>query len=303
MLTGVLNFADSLPPYPDVVRCLLPLVRQMAPREEIERVMRLDPAIAARTLAYACAGGHGTAQAVRSLHDAVASLGYRQLIHLIIRVCSLSARPTSREHEDDWYEELWRHSVATALMAEMIARRLGCGDGSVVYSAALLHDIGRMLLQIHVRTYRETVATLLRDRPQGLLDAERQVLGLDHQQLGAIVARRWHFPLEVVMAIGCHHHPSRVLKHRETVALVYMANCMARTASIGCGTEGLWQAGEDPVFAEYGVSELMVTRFMNDLRDAMERTLKGLAATEEWCQPPPPLRPADVGMALWLKSL
>jgi putative nucleotidyltransferase with HDIG domain len=101
-------------------------------------------------------------------------------------------------------EELWRHSVAVAVSASVVADEAGQAK-AVAFTAGLLHDIGKLVL---ASAERELYARLIqRAKDQGLVLSalERSALGTDHAELGGELMRRWNLPPDVVAAVRHHH--------------------------------------------------------------------------------------------------
>jgi putative nucleotidyltransferase with HDIG domain len=274
----VIESAEKLPPFPEVVRKVMPLIQQMAPVKDIEDVIRYDQAITAKVLALSQSAYYARGRSVSCLRDAIVSLGQRQLIQVILAACSAQYFSSKGTGYDLKAGELWQHSVGTALMAEKVATRIGFDNILTVYTAGLLHDIGKTVLNLYVKTYFDLIISMLRSHKARFLDAEREVLGIDHQQLGAIIARHWRFPPEVIMAIGHHHCPQQVTEHREVVAITYVANRMVAGMGIGCGVDGFWQPNQDEVFVELGITTRMVDQLMADTLEDIEEAKQFLAA-------------------------
>jgi len=268
----IMKAAERLPPFPTVIWEVTSLLRRMAPAREIEAVIRYDQAIAAKVLTMSCSAYYARRHAISSLRDAIVALGDQQLIQVVMIAC------VARYFESDLsgYEvregELWRHAVATALLAETAARRLGKKKVSTIYTAALLHDIGKVVLSFYVKTYLDAILTQMKRRGRGFLDAERETLGVDHQQLGEMIARRWSFPPEIVAGIGCHHHPNAAGSHQEVAAAVYAANRTATAMDVGCGEESLVQSGpeEDEMVKPLGMKPATVGRFWAEMVSLMD---------------------------------
>jgi putative nucleotidyltransferase with HDIG domain len=266
----LLASAEKLPPFPDVIGKLMPLIQNMAPVNQIEAVIKYDQAITARVLALSQSPHYARRQSIRSLRDAILCLGQRQLIQVVTIACSARYFKGDGSGYDLREGELWEHSVAVALMAELVVQRTGHQDSFTVYTAALLHDIGKTLLNLYVKDYFDAILPLIQKDKMRFVNAERQVFGIDHQQLGAMIARRWHFPSEVVTAIRYHHHPREAKENRDVAAAVYVANRMVSGIGIGCGLDAFLQPNQDEVFVELGITTRMVEKFMADLVDAME---------------------------------
>ena len=272
VLEKVLASAERLPPFPNVIGKLMPLIEKMAPVNEIEAVIKYDQVITARVLALSQSPYYARRQSVHSLRDAIICLGQRQLIQVITIACSARYFRGDGSGYDLREGELWQHSVAVALMAEMVAQRTGLRDIFTVYTAALLHDIGKTLLNLHVSNYFDTILPLIQKQKMRFVDAERQVFGIDHQELGATIAQRWRFPSEVVTSIGYHHYPKEAKENRDLAATVYVANRMVSGMGIGCGVDGFLQPNQDEVFMELGITTRMVEQFMANLFEALEET-------------------------------
>jgi putative nucleotidyltransferase with HDIG domain len=279
ILEDVLASARKLPPFPDVVGKLLPLIQKMAPLNEIEAVIKYDQAITAKVLALSQSPYYARLHPIRSLRDAMLWLGQRQLIQVITVACSARYFKGDGSGYDLREGELWQHSVGVALMAEMVAQRTGLQDIFTVYTAALLHDIGKTLLNLHVNNYFDVILPLIQKEKIRFVDAERLLFGIDHQELGATIARRWRFPAEVVAAIGYHHYPREAKKNRDVAATVYVANRMVSAMGIGCGVDGFLQPNQDEVFVELGITPRMVEQFMANLLEALEETKTFLTQT------------------------
>jgi len=104
------------------------------------------------------------------------------------------------------------------------------------------------------------------------------VLGIDHQQLGVLIARRWALPAEVLVAIRYHHNPLKAKEHQGLAALIYVANRMVSALGIGCGVDGLMQPNEDEVFVKLGITSRMVEKFLMELLVAFREAKEFLAA-------------------------
>ena len=277
VLDQVLASAQKLPPFPEIVGKVLPLIQRMAPVNEIEAVIKYDQAITAKVLALSQSPYYARRQPIHSLRDAIVILGQKQLIQVITIACSARYFRGDGSGYDLREGELWQHSVAVALMAEIVAQRTGQQDLFAIYTAALLHDIGKTLLSLHVKDYYDVILPLVHKEKLRFVEAERRVLGIDHQELGATIARRWRFPPGVTTAIGFHHYPNEAKDFREVAATVYVANRMVSAMGIGCGLDGFLQPNQDDVFLELGLTSRMVEQFMATLHDALEETKAFLA--------------------------
>lgn len=277
LVKEILQAAEKLPPFPDVVWKVVPLVQKMAPVHEIEEVIKYDPIITAKVLSLSQSPQFARKQGVTSLKDAIIALGDQQLIMVIMAACSSRYYGNDTSGYDLAEGELWEHAVATALMTEIVARHLGRGKILTAYTAALLHDIGKTVLNFYVKSYFDSILCLVQEKKMSFLEAERHTVGVDHQELGAQIARNWHLPNEVVTAIRYHHRPMDAKEDNDLVGLIYVANRMVSAMGIGCGVDGFLQPNQDEVFVEMGITSQMVEKFLADLIEAFQKTKQFLS--------------------------
>ncbi|MFP5213365.1 MAG: HDOD domain-containing protein [Acidobacteriota bacterium] len=278
-LKEVLEAAEKLPPFPDVMWKVMPLIRNMAPVNEIEAVIRFDPIITAKVLAFSQSPTFNRKHSIGSLRDAIIFLGQQNLIQVIVAACA--SRYFANEPVPGYdlrAGEMWEHSVATALMTEIVGRHIGRTDLLTAYTAGLLHDIGKTVLNLYVHAYFDSIFAMVREKKMRFLEAEREVLGVDHQQLGTMIARKWNLPAEVVAAIGHHHSPADAVEHGAVAALVYVADRMVTAMGIGCGVDSFLQPNQDEVFSQMGLTPRMIDSFLADLVIRLKDTKQFLSS-------------------------
>lgn len=276
-LKEILGAAEKLPPFPDIIWRVTPLIRRMAPVGQIEEVIKYDQAITARILALSQSSQYSR-RGSGTLREAITALGDDQLLEVIITACASRYFTGNASGYDLREGELWEHAVSVGLLAEIVARRLGWKNTLTAYTAGLLHDIGKTVLNYHVKTYFNDILALVRDDKKSFLEAERAVLGIDHQQLGGIIAKNWRFPNDITTAIEFHHRPSEATDHQPIASLIYVVNRMVSALGIGCGVDGFLQPNQDQAFLQLNITSRMVEEFLIDLVEAQERTKQFLFA-------------------------
>jgi putative nucleotidyltransferase with HDIG domain len=205
---------------PVVAQLISTLGREDVGVHEVETIIRRDPVIAARIVSAANSAAYAGRMPTTSIHGALMRLGFVRVRRLAVLVSLYNAIAPGRQMQ----EAFWRHSLAVAHGADLLACRAAPSvSPDVVFLAGLLHDIGRLVLARH---YPLALAALRREVGQyGTLDeAEREVLGLDHAEIGARLAQHWAFPAPIVKTIWFHHRPSLApAEHRDTASIVSIA--------------------------------------------------------------------------------
>ncbi|MFM9958267.1 MAG: HDOD domain-containing protein [Phycisphaerales bacterium] len=255
----ILGRIDALPTLsPVAVRVLQLSSDSRAGLDELTRLIGSDPALTAKVLALTRRSDLGIARGITSIDRVVILLGLDTL-----RAALLSAelyemfKPggtgdaahaadshdnPSAEDRDACFDAsgFWRHSIAVACAAELIAEKFrgalpGVQPGEA-YLCGLLHDLGKPALERTLpRTYARVVA-LSQDGRAALAEVEKRVMGVDHLTAGKRLAERWGLPHAVVDTMWLHAKPFDALPdlpHRTMIALVGVADAFCRSRHIG----------------------------------------------------------------------
>ena len=209
-LDSLVRDAHQLDPLPATVLRLLDLLSTDDwSIEAVVETASLDAALTARILRVANSAANSSAAPVTTLEESTMRLGATAIVKLatgsaVRRYMTASNSPGTDQGEAD----LWRHSVATALAADLLSDISPVKIPREAFTVALINDIGRIVLS---RYLDENVLSFLNravvEGNQNPLEAEREILGVDHAELGALIAERWELPALIVDSIRFHHTP------------------------------------------------------------------------------------------------
>ena len=223
----------DLPPMPAVVIKIQQLLFDPnSTAQQIADFIETDQAIAAKVLKMANSTYYGMSGKVSSVHHAAVILGFKALGEL----CTIAAFSDFMGNKLPGYgyhsDELWKHSLAVAGAAKLIAEKL---DLQIVHEAlttGLIHDIGKLILDPYVLEQRETFDAFMQDGNQTFLEAEKHILGFDHAEIAADICNHWKFPESLTQAIRYHHCPSR--SHGNQMAFIlHLADYIAVLSGSG----------------------------------------------------------------------
>lgn len=237
----VLDRLDRLPTLPSTfVRLLAVLGDDQSSAADVSRIIEGDPALTADVLRLVRRAEVGGTRGAATVAKAVALLGFRAVRNAALTCQFFAAFRTGSEDPQTGtrVRELWRHCIAVACAAELIAERCGDdADAGVAFVAGLLHDVGKIAI---AACFPKSFARILdvADREPGCVcDHEQRVLGLDHTGVGRRLASRWGLEDEIVNAIWLHHQRPDLLpagvSAPQYVRIVHLADGLVRTASIG----------------------------------------------------------------------
>ncbi|NMA86488.1 MAG: HDOD domain-containing protein, partial [Tissierellia bacterium] len=134
---------------------------------------------------------------------------------------------------------LWTQSQTCAIVSRYIAKDIHYPRPETAYIAGLLRDIGKTILNFYVEQEYNAIVNKVEYGHMSFLDAEEEILGFNHAQVGEKIATKWNFPEELVEAIGLHHSPEKSTIDPELVSIVHIADAITMMIGISIGADGL----------------------------------------------------------------
>ena len=250
ILDKILKSIDHIPAFPITILKVNEMLRNDDYSvADMVNLIKYDQAMAANIMKMGNSAYFGSRQKICTLRDAVVYLGRSNLIR-IVQTAGVSRyfKQKGRGYVEK-ANELWEHSVAVAIMSQILSRKVQKCEDEKLYLAALLHDVGKMVMGEFVNESFETIARLVAEGGYSFLEAEEAVIGINHAELGGKIAERWNFPEEIVVALTYHHRPDLIEKNDNIIMwLVYLADQVCILTGFTGGFDGL---------AHRGVSEVM----------------------------------------------
>jgi putative nucleotidyltransferase with HDIG domain len=271
----LLKKMGALPPLPGTAVKLIGLLND--PRSSVQdmvEVIKYDQAVTGQVLRLCNSAFFGLPRAVTSLHDAMSALGMVKVLQVVMAVHTNTMLYRKQIGYGLERGMLWKHSVAVALAASEIGQRVDEGKVNLLFTAALLHDIGKVVLNEYVAAdFLEIVRRVNMERIS-FVEAENRVLGYSHAEIGGKVAEMWRLPEPIVRCVRHHHDPDGLGSPDELVDVVYLANCLCRFLGIGIGEESSTAGADEAVLRRRGFEP-------GDMEEIGARTLAGLKRVEE----------------------
>jgi putative nucleotidyltransferase with HDIG domain len=267
----ILASAAALKPFPRVAqRALALLADPLVSATKLVEVIQLDAALTVAVLKAANSAALARTRQVVDLKQALSLLGnarFRELVFASAAVPFLSSEQAGYHLSAG---ELWRHGVATALLAQQLAKDAGLENvSSTLFTAGLLHDLGKSVLSQYVAEGARDIMALVEGEGRSFIEAEREVLGMHHAELGAQLAERWNFAPELVELIRYHHEPERQPDSRPLAAL-HLANALTQLVGVSTGIDGLVQRGHDASARLLGLTRKQVEAAFAELPQGLE---------------------------------
>jgi putative nucleotidyltransferase with HDIG domain len=237
-LNVILAIIDSFPSMPGAGARMLALLQEQDTKvSEIEEILRYDPGLTANVLKLANSAYFGVPSKIGSLKQAVTLLGMKRLTQLVVASCVSALMDKSVAGYDLPAGDLWRHSVAVSIACETMVKDQKRNNHIDVFTPALLHDIGKLVLGSFVSEELEAIQQIA-GKGIPFVVAENMVLGTDHAEIGARILKRWNLPAEVINAVRWHHDPNSADACDFQMDVVYLANLLCQTSETTVAAEG-----------------------------------------------------------------
>lgn len=195
---------------------------------DIGKLISRDQVLTAKVLKLANSAFFGFSRKVGSLTQALVLLGFDVVKGLILTSSVFDLMKNKGE-------DLWRHSMGVATAATIIAVQADMPDAEEASLAGLLHDLGKVVIRVHMPDDSASINELVEVEGLALRDAEREVLGFNHTQVGQWLAESWKLPDELAEPIHWHHKPEGSRKAPQMTAAVHLADCLVRGFGYGDG--------------------------------------------------------------------
>ena len=193
---------------------------------EVAGIIQKDVAMSAKILQLVNSGFFGLAQTVTNLDNAVAYLGLNTIADLALASEVFTVFTPDTYIPSSLCERIQFHARRAALIAGTLPLEATLRESAIL--GALLHDIGALALAKKMPNQFASVLALMNERGCAQFQAEEEILGISHAEIGAYLLGLWGINSVVVEAIAHHHRPTRVLHHGlDTSASVYLATLLS----------------------------------------------------------------------------
>jgi len=234
-LQKMLATIEDLPSIPETLMEILKVLDDPhSGAMDLAEVVRLDAPLMSKVLRLANSPYYCQRGNLADINRCISVLGYRTVrqvaICVTVATTVVSAVSQSKGRMD--YRELWRHSVVTGAVAKYLAGMVAYPDPEEVFSAGLLHDMGKFVLELHSPQQYDKVIARRQETGRCLCVEEEEAFGFNHAQVGSTFGQSWRFPTLLTKAFGQHHDPvtgDPDTPEAQVVALVALADYLANT--------------------------------------------------------------------------
>lgn len=223
--------------------------------DDIVDAIKYDQAVTSQMLRVCNSAFFSLSREIASINDAMRYLGTVKVLQLVMAVHSNTLLAKQQTGYGLAPGILWKHSVAVALASAAFGQKMNMPNTAPVFTAGLLHDVGKVILNEHVADEFAEIIRRVTEHNISFVEAEKQVLGFSHDEIGARVAEKWQLPEPIIRCIRYHHAPGELNSPDNLVDIVYLANTVCMLLGIGLGSDGLCYRADEMVMERNHLKE------------------------------------------------
>ncbi len=267
----------NLPSIPKVVFEVTKLINDpKTATTRLAEVISKDYGLTSKILTVANSPLYGIKRRVSSIEFAILVLGHEDIRNI---VTALSIADSIEISPNEYFDPLdfWTHSMLVGIAAKGISQYFGFDFGSEVFVGGILHDLG--ILVTYKFFKNEFIQIIEKSSSENLtiLEAEKEVLGLTHQEVGRFLADKWSLPTALCDTLGYHHFPSKAPDNQSFVAVIHLVDYMTQKLGIG---DFFWDKDlqlEDFILDHFNFnSKEMLEDFINEYEEMFKVTVDSL---------------------------
>ncbi len=255
---------DALPTIPSILRKLLAVIeRPKISISEIGSFIANDPVLTSRVLKVVNSPIYGFPGRISSLNQALILLGLNVVRGMLLGVSVFEAMEKTMSG-------LWEHSLGCAIASRIVAKRMGVKEPEEVSVAALLHDIGKVVLGLKFpEEYRQVMGSA---ETEGIFifEAEKRSFNINHADAGGWISLKWNFPSNLVEPIEYHHKPHLAKIVPLQTAIVHFADVLTRAKGFGFAGDHFVPAVHPAAWKLLNLSEDDLKEIISELEDSLD---------------------------------
>ena len=231
---------------------------------DVANIISSDQALSAKVLRLVNSAFYGFPGRISNVTHALIILGFDVVKGLVLSTSvfdMMLARGLSG---------LWEHSLGCAITAGVIARRIEHPDPEEVSVAALLHDLGKVIIKIEIPEESSLIEEAVEKKQISVYEAEENILGFNHSTVGKWLSKKWNLPRALADPIAHHHAPGLARLAPQQTAIVHLANVLIRARGFGSGGDDLVPQIDQKAWEALRISDTILEEIINEMDDKLD---------------------------------
>jgi putative nucleotidyltransferase with HDIG domain len=259
----IIKDTTSLPTLPGVIAKLGKLAENNSVSvHEMARVVSSDQVLAAKVLRLVNSAFYGFSGRVSTVSNALILLGVNVVKSLAISSSILELMGKN-------VVGLWEHSMGAAVAANVMSKRLGLPEPEETSTAALLHDIGKVIIKIKLQEDYGQLTTFISEKGLMMIEAERELLETDHAEIGEWLCQTWLLPEKLIEPIACHHNVERSKIHQVKTSVVHISDVLIKASGFGFSGDDLVPLIQPAAWKKLGLNQQLLASIVEEVEDKL----------------------------------
>lgn len=262
----------SVPPLPSASTEVIRLLRDpRAPSAKVAQAIEYDPSLTANVLRLANSNSFGFPKSVSTVKEAFFRLGTKKGFQSVFSatIGKIAELPCNGYEVSS--AELWEHLIGSAIASRKIGQVLKLDPPEHTFTAALTHDIGKVVLGTFVEVNTDAILALALEEKISFVQAEQKVLGIDHAEVGACLLAHWNLPGSLVEVVRWHHQPENIETDPLIVNLVHVADMICLMAGVGTSVDALSHRPSCNAMEQLGLGMNVLDEIVYDVLNELMR--------------------------------
>jgi putative nucleotidyltransferase with HDIG domain len=237
----------------------------------LHKIVSHDPALVTRIMKVVNSAFYGLPGQIGSIERAIVLLGLNAIKNIAVAASLGQLFRGAKLCDGFTPKDLWTHCIAVGVTARELAKQMKLPVADEAFLAGMIHDVGLLIsLQTAPEQLRQ-VCEAAKTSDRAFVDLEREMMGMDHQQLGACLAEQWRFPKNCQLVAGHHHHPAGLGEgNRLLVTLVYVADTICCQSAHGFNLTAMHQRLDELELRDVQLDATLVARTAANLDELVK---------------------------------
>ncbi len=222
--------------------------------EDIGNIISMDAGLSVRLLKIVNSPFFALSDKIDSVSHAMSIIGVKQLNDLILSTAVADKFQGIHEDLIDM-ESFWRHGIACGMIARDIGKFNKNPNSEQLYLAGLLHDLGTLVICDRQPEKSREIFNRCNFSKSFLYEAEREVLGFDHANVGGALLKSWEMPELLIETVFFHNNPMSAKKYKQEVGIVHIADRLTYDLQLGTGGEYFFPPIAEELFPTIKISK------------------------------------------------
>jgi len=261
------NGIKEIPPLPLAVSESIELLNnEVCDFNILQNTIAKDVALSGRILKVSNSPFYGLSGQVSSIKESCVVLGTHTLKNILIAVGVMDKFPPSSGNNID-ISKMWHHCYCTAVTAKLLAQQVGV-DPEKAFTAGLLHDVGKMVLDVYFSHYYADAISHRKENDCLMIEAESEILGVTHSDVGGKIAACWNLPEDIVYVIESHHDTAEDVT-TSLNDIVNLADIVSQGLGYGHGSESLMPVIDKGLLDRNGLTLEKISKSFEEIDKVM----------------------------------